>query len=77
MSEKKQPQNTFENNINQLEQIVKALQSGQLTLENALDHYEKGMKMSKDCEDQLRRAEERIHALTQQGSLSEAVEEMA
>lgn len=75
MSTDEKINNSFESNIAKLENIIKELQSGRLSLEQALDHYEKGMKMSKDCESQLRKAEARICSLTEEGGLNAAQKE--
>ncbi len=44
---------TFEAALKELEDIVKQMESGDLTLENAVKKYESGMKQSKYCLDLL------------------------
>jgi len=64
---------TFETALNELEEIVKQMESGELTLENAVKKYESGMKQSKYCLDLLDKTEKRISVLTKDsaGNLKE------
>jgi exodeoxyribonuclease VII small subunit len=55
---------TFEARLEQLEAIVKEMESGDLPLERALELFERGMKLSDACRKQLEDAETRIEVLT-------------
>lgn len=55
---------SFEAGLEQLEAIVKEMESGDLPLDRALDLFEKGMKLSATCRQQLEDAETRIEILT-------------
>ena len=55
---------SFEKAINDLEKIVKALESGDLPLEKALEKFEAGIKLSRYCTETLDDAERRITLLT-------------
>ncbi|MEE4112340.1 MAG: exodeoxyribonuclease VII small subunit [Desulfobacteraceae bacterium] len=55
---------SFEKSINDLEKIVKALESGDLPLEKALEKFEAGIKLSRYCTEMLDEAEKRITLLT-------------
>jgi exodeoxyribonuclease VII small subunit len=55
---------TFEAGLEQLESIVKEMESGELPLERALELFEKGMKLSETCRKQLEEAETRVEILT-------------
>ena len=55
---------TFEAGLQQLETIVKEMESGELPLERALELYERGMKLSGVCRKQLEEAETRVEILT-------------
>jgi len=61
------PAASFENGLQELEQIVKEMESGDLPLERALELYEKGMKLSERCRKQLEEAETRIEMLVRKG----------
>ena len=54
---------SFENGLQQLEAIVKEMESGDLPLERALELFEKGMKLSDTCHKQLQEAETRVETL--------------
>ena len=56
---------TFEESVAQLEQIVAAIESGQVGLEESLAKYEQGMALVKKCRAILDGAEKRIELLTQ------------
>jgi exodeoxyribonuclease VII small subunit len=56
---------TFEESVSQLEQIVAAIESGQIGLEESLAKYEQGMELVKRCRGILDRAEKRIEQLTE------------
>jgi exodeoxyribonuclease VII small subunit len=54
---------TFEAGLQQLEAIVKEMESGDLPLERALDLFERGTKLSEACRKQLTDAETRVEIL--------------
>jgi len=63
---------TFESALAELEQIVKALEGGDLTLERALTLFERGVELSRFCHERLDEAEKRIEILTDRGELRQA-----
>ncbi len=56
---------TFEASLNELEKIVKQLEDGDLPLEKSLKLFEDGVKLSRECREQLTNAERRIEVLLQ------------
>ncbi len=54
----------FESALAELEQILRDLEDGTTTLEDALARYERGVGLLKSCYGQLRDAEQRIRQLT-------------
>ena len=56
---------TFEQSLAQLEQIVQALEAGDLPLEKALKKFEEGIQLSKHCSRKLEETERKIRLLTQ------------
>lgn len=56
---------SFEAALEQLQQTVKKLESGELTLEQALQNFESGVKLTRHCQQQLSAAEQKIELLTQ------------
>ncbi|MBM6551588.1 exodeoxyribonuclease VII small subunit [Marinomonas ostreistagni] len=53
----------FEDNLSELENIVAQLESNQLSLEDALKAFEKGVKLSQDCQSVLTQAEQKVQIL--------------
>ncbi|MBC2007898.1 exodeoxyribonuclease VII small subunit [Listeria welshimeri] len=51
---------TFEEAIAELETIVEALENGSASLEDSLDMYQKGIELTKLCQDKLQTAEKRM-----------------
>ncbi len=58
------PLPAFEKSLEELEQIVHAIEAGQVTLEQSLLQYERGMKLIKHCRGILETAETKIKQLT-------------
>ena len=63
---------SFEAGLQELEQIVKEMESGDLPLERALELFEKGMKISENCRKQLEEAETRVEVLVRKGDKVQA-----
>ena len=57
------PESSFEKNIERLDAIVRQLDDANLPLDQALQIYEEGMKLSELCQKQLQEAESRIQVL--------------
>jgi exodeoxyribonuclease VII small subunit len=54
---------SFEGAITQLEDIVENLEEQDISLDQALEKYEQGVKLSKFCSDKLKQAEEKINII--------------
>ena len=54
----------FEQSVFELEEIVKQLEKGELTLEDSLQQFEKGINLARRCQDVLNQAEQKIEILT-------------
>jgi len=63
----------FEDHLEALEKIVEALEQGELTLDQALERFEEGVKRLKACRDLLAKAEEKVKILVKdaEGDLKE------
>ena len=57
---------SFEEQIEQLESIVKELEKGELTLEDSVTKFEEGIKISRECNKTLEEAEKKITILVNQ-----------
>lgn len=58
------PEPKFEKDLEKLEEIVAALEEGELPLDEALKRFEEGIKLAKRCEKALADAEKKIEILT-------------
>lgn len=61
MSDKKTQ--TFETQLEKLEEIVGQLESGELNLDDSLKKFEEGVQLFKSCKDKLSKAEKKIAQL--------------
>lgn len=62
-NEAEKPVASFEACLDELEKVVRELESGELPLERSLELFEKGMSLSEMCRRQLEDAETRIEIL--------------
>lgn len=56
---------TFESQLTDLEAIVDNLEQGELSLEESLAQYEKGIKLTRQCQQMLNKAEQKVSILSQ------------
>ena len=63
---------SFESCLDQLEKVVKELETGDLQLERSLELFEKGMALSETCRKQLEEAETRVELLIRKDSKLQA-----
>lgn len=54
---------SFEENLNNLEQIVKDLENGNVPLDDAINKFNEAMKIAKVCSDKLKNAEESVNKI--------------
>ncbi len=66
MTEKKNI--SFEDNLKELEDIVKKLEGGNVSLEEMLELFEKGISKTRECTVQLKEAEQKISILIKNNS---------
>ncbi len=64
MTAKKPARNSIEEGLRRLEQIVESLEGGAVPLDDAVNLYEEGIRLSKECADRLKQTELRIRKLT-------------
>lgn len=64
----------FETALAELEAIVQRLEQGELSLEESLRQFERGVALTRNCQKALRQAEQRIKVLTRAGE-GEVVEQ--
>jgi exodeoxyribonuclease VII small subunit len=71
MSRKKTPFN-FEAALAELEGLVDAMEEGELSLEDSLKAFEKGVKLTRECQQTLTQAEQKVQILMQEGAVPDA-----
>ncbi len=63
----KRPRIDLEKALAELEDIVDQLEAGDLPLEKSLKHFERGVKLSRECQSALKEAEQRVQILMDSG----------
>lgn len=64
--------NTFEEKMKELETVVAGLEKGDLELDKAIEMFESGIRISKECNKKLEEAERKINILVEKdGKLEE------
>ena len=56
----------FEKSLQELEDIVNRMEKGELSLEESLKCFERGIKLSRECQQALREAEQKITVLSKE-----------
>ena len=59
----KKDEKTSEENLTELEQIVKDLENGSVPLDDAINKFNEAMKIAKECNDKLTSCEESINKI--------------
>ena len=62
---------TFEQSLKSLEEIVEQLQKGDIELEKAYSLFEEGMRLSKLCEQKLISIEQKLLKILENGELKD------
>ena len=65
----------FEQSMDRLEEVVKALENGKVSLNEALSLFEEGIALSKFCEAELKNIEGKAAKILEGSKVSEFVEE--
>ena len=66
---------SFESAMEQLETLVSKMESGDLSLEKSLEAFEKGVHLTRFCQEQLQKAELKIQELNSKGDIIEIDQE--
>jgi len=57
------PEKSFEASLEELEQIVRHLEAGDLPLDRSLELFEQGVRLSRECQKRLDEAERKVEIL--------------
>ena len=66
MARKKHERFEFESKMQELAAIVEKIESGELSLEEAMQQFETGVKLTKECHQALQTAEQKVKVLVEQ-----------
>ncbi|MCL5042422.1 MAG: exodeoxyribonuclease VII small subunit [Gammaproteobacteria bacterium] len=63
----------FEHSLAELQALVERLESGELSLEDSLGAFEQGVKLTRDCQQALTQAEQKVQQLLSQNGETSSV----
>ena len=63
--------NSLETNLKELESIVSKMEQGDMSLEDSIKSYEKGMLLLKLCQDSLKEIEQKVLVLSVENTLEQ------
>ncbi|HDY98950.1 MAG TPA: exodeoxyribonuclease VII small subunit [Pseudomonas sabulinigri] len=55
----------FEQSLGELQKLVERLESGELSLEESLSSFEQGVALTRDCQQALTQAEQKVQQLVE------------
>jgi len=61
----------FETALSELESLVERMEAGELSLEESLNAFERGVKLTRHCQNALTNAELKVKVLTEQNTLED------
>ncbi|WP_284451824.1 exodeoxyribonuclease VII small subunit [Methylophaga thalassica] len=70
----KQKKLDYEAAVKELEALVERLEQGDISLEESLKLYERGVLLTRDCQESLQAAEQKVQMLLQQSGQSNMVD---
>ncbi len=74
MSPKKKEGFNFEQALEELESLVTSMEEGDLSLEDSLKAFEKGIKLTRECQTALKQAEQKVQVLLNDSGDTEELE---
>ncbi len=74
MSKKKQASFDFEKALEELEELVSSMEDGESSLEDSLQAFEKGIKLTRECQAALKKAEQKVQILINENGDTEEME---
>jgi len=63
----------FEQSLKELESLVEKMEQGDLSLEDSLSHFERGVQLSRACQTALKEAEQKVEILMQKNGQDEII----
>jgi len=74
MAKKRTDTPNFERSLQELEALVEKMEHGDLSLEESLSHFERGVQLSRSCQQALKDAEQKVEILMQKNGQDETAE---
>jgi exodeoxyribonuclease VII small subunit len=71
MAKKIPEQPDFEASLKELETLVETMEKGDLSLEDSLSHFERGVQLSRTCQQALKDAEQKVDILMKKSGQDE------
>lgn len=68
---KKKPTIAFEDALKELEALVEKMERGDFSLEESLQHFERGVALTRHCQQALQEAEQKVEILLEKGEQSD------
>ncbi len=61
----------FEEKVDELEKIIAELENGNIELEDSIEKYAYAMKLAKECDEKLKKIEEKVNKIIQENGTIE------
>ena len=74
MAAKQQSEFKFEEALQELERLVSSMEEGELSLEDSMKAFEKGIKLTRECQTALQKAEQKVQILLNESGETQAFE---
>ncbi len=74
MAKKKSDAFDFEAALASLEELVTAMEDGELSLEESMLAFEKGIKLTRECQQALQQAEQKVQVLINENGETKTVD---
>ena len=71
MAKKSSANLNFETSLKELEALVEKMEQGDLSLEASLSHFERGVQLSRACQQALKTAEQKVEILMKKSGQEE------
>ena len=72
MAAKQQSEFNFEEALQELERLVSSMEEGELSLEDSMKAFEKGIKLTRECQTALQKAEQKVQILLNESGETQA-----
>ena len=64
----------YEDKVKKIETIIADLENGEIDLEDSIDKYTEAMKLVKECDEQLKKVEEKVNKIVLENGTTENFE---